>query len=764
MIPLFITSFLPSTPIPLASTPSKPFLSQRCKFTPSNPISITRAVLKTNQNEQIDNNDFNGLNNLNHTNTNLNSTPISIHSDFTSDDGTVPIDEILDDEKREQSPQSQSLSSTLPEQDDTDIDTDTNDANEMNENNEPPTDTSWFTIVEQIGIDDVQPSTSMPVSNNPEEGVLDLGALDGESRQQLTVGCYEKVVNIDIEKGGVLPDDDDNNDLLCGVGVDALIENEKIIENLEREFKIKTLTHVQLSGIPRVLDGRDLVMQSHTGTGKTFAFLLPMLDGIIVERNRVQGVIVVPTRELGMQISRECDRLIQGTGIRNLALIGGTNPARQVDKLRRLMPHIVVGTPGRLAELVSERDLKLGSVKTLVVDEVDHCLEEAFVEDIVYLLQGCNKTTQKILVSATSDVDSVRQFSRRYLHKPVLLRVGGMQRIPKGIEHWFCVVPARLKIETVRKLMFTEPVPSRAIVFVDDPRRVDIVVEKLYEMKIRAGALRGNAHKLERAEVLNLFRKGKMQVLVTTEVAARGLDVPEISHVINVDLPTDGDHYLHRAGRCGRAGNSGTVISIVTGETAFVMGRLSKEVGVKIVRMEPRGGEYREPLDRSERNEKRSKTVGGGPRDVKSRERREMSKRPSNGEKKMEGSEKRSASKSRVEKRERGSSQLTIEELRRAIEKNDMELIESSINWAEDDKVDDNSEDSGKTKKKSEMKTKKTSETKSKKKKSKLKSKGTTKESLGSKRKESKNNFKNPNSTRAIAKREGWVGNRRNTE
>lgn len=480
-----------------------------------------------------------------------------------------------------------------------------------------PEDDDWYDVIKPIGKKDTEgfkKRTSVEaLSEGASDGVVDLAALDGVGREVLTVASYESIVDVDIEEGGVLDvEDEDNNDLFCGVGLDALIENEQVVENLRQGLNIETATHVQLAGIPRVLEGKDIVIQSHTGTGKTLAFLLPLIDNIEQDRAQVQAIIVAPTRELAMQIFRESERLCEGTGIRNIALIGGANPARQVDKLRRNQPQIVVGTPGRVAELHENRELRMHGVGILVVDEVDQCMQDAFRDDVKYLLKASPPRVQKVLVSATSDVDSVRAFAGEHLHEPVLLRVGGAQRLPKNISHWFCVVPARMRIDLLRKLLYATPTPTRAIVFVDEPRRVDIVVERLYQMKIGAGALRGNAHKLERAEVLTAFRKGKVNILVTTEVAARGLDIPEISHVFNLDLPTDGDHYLHRAGRCGRAGNVGTVVSVATADTAFVMGRLSKELGVEIRRMEPREGVYSEVVVRKPRGERGNVGRGSG--------------------------------------------------------------------------------------------------------------------------------------------------------
>lgn len=453
----------------------------------------------------------------------------------------------------------------------------------------------WYDIVERIGKKDTyvtKPSTS--------SGVMDLAELDGLGKEALASASYDTVVDVDIEEGGMLPDDEDNNDLFCGLGLDSLVDTPQLVENMRKELGIETATHVQLAAVPRVADGKDIVIQSHTGTGKTLAFCLPMLDNVEPELKRVQGIVLAPTRELAMQIFREVEKLIKGLDITVMALIGGANPIRQVDKLRKQTPHVVVGTPGRLAEMHEQNELRLNSARVMVVDEVDQSIGEAFVQDVAYLLRHCPRKVQKVLLSATSDVDAVRAFATKYLHKPVLLRVGGIQRLPKQIEHFYCVVPARMRIDLLRKLMNTDPPPRRAIAFVNEPRRVNMVAERLYQMKIASGTLRGNAHKLERAEVLTAFRKGLIPLLVTTEVAARGLDIPEISHVFNIDLPTDGDHYIHRAGRCGRVRNAGTVVSFATAETAFVIGKLEKETGVRMTRMEPRGGKYVEVMGKGE--------------------------------------------------------------------------------------------------------------------------------------------------------------------
>ncbi len=451
-------------------------------------------------------------------------------------------------------------------------------------------------VQEYVGIQ--RPGQEQRAQGSIANAPIDLLELDGASREVLDSGSYSSIVDVNITVGGLLNvTDEDNNELFTGVGMEALIENEQLIENLRKEFSITTATHVQLAAIPRIQQGDDVVVQSHTGTGKTLAFLLPLLESIDAEFPHVQAVVIAPTRELAMQIYGECTRLCTGTGILSMALIGGANPARQIEKLRRRTPHILVGTPGRLAELEDQRALHLRKVRMLVIDEVDHSLQDNFRESIERLLNRVPKNRQLVLVSATGDVDMVADLATKQMRDSLLLRVGDKQLVPKNISNWYVVVPHRLRIETLRKLMNANPIPERAICFVNEPRRVDLVVERLHKMRIPAAALRGNAHKLERAEVIKAFRTGRARLLVTTEIAARGLDVREVTHVFNLDLPTDADHYIHRAGRCGRVGADGVVVSLAVPETAFVINRLEKQLRLKITRMEPRDGRYAEPSE-----------------------------------------------------------------------------------------------------------------------------------------------------------------------
>mmetsp|Transcript_1135 Transcript_1135/g.3181 ORF Transcript_1135/g.3181 Transcript_1135/m.3181 type:complete len:299 (+) Transcript_1135:892-1788(+) len=271
--------------------------------------------------------------------------------------------------------------------------------------------------------------------------------------------------------------------------------------------------------------------------------------------------IVAPTRELAMQISGECDKLIQRMDVRSMPLIGGANPARQIEKMKKNKPHIVVGTPGRLAELYESRKLKLSSVRMTVVDEVDQCLSQGFIDTLGSLMKRVSNSNQLIFASATADRVSVRNFALKWMKEPMLVRVEAERRMPKKVSHHYCVVPKRKRIETLRKIAFSqEEQVGSVIAFVDSQSNVDTAAEALSRMGADSVvSLRGDADKRERASVMQGFRNGKAKLLIATEIAARGLDLPEVSIVVNLDLPTDSDHYIHRAGRCGRAGAEGTV-------------------------------------------------------------------------------------------------------------------------------------------------------------------------------------------------------------
>lgn len=338
-------------------------------------------------------------------------------------------------------------------------------------------------------------------------------------------------------------------------------------------------TEIQAGAIPLILAGQDVILHSQTGTGKTLAYLLPLLTKIDPSGKSLQALIVVPTQELGMQILAELNRLTPGTAIIAQQLIGGANIRHQIDRLKK-RPHVVVGTPGRLVELLSEGKLKLHELKTLVLDEIDHLLTKPFMNDLIRILKATPRDRQTLFASATISGE-VQEVSQRWMKDPQVIQVAPSLKLPSNLTHAYIVSEARHKADTLRRLLHAYQ-PKVAIGFVNKPESLTELVQKLTHKGLNVASLSGGSRKQDRAEILRRFRAGEYQLLLASEVAARGLDIREITHVFNLDLPTDADHYLHRAGRTGRCGQAGTVVSVVTPQEKFVIEKFEKALMIPI--------------------------------------------------------------------------------------------------------------------------------------------------------------------------------------
>jgi len=360
-------------------------------------------------------------------------------------------------------------------------------------------------------------------------------------------------------------------------------------------------TRVQAQAAEVLGTGGDALLCAPTGSGKTLAFLLPLLVRIS-DRDGKNGpslLVVAPGRELAIQISAVCSRLLEGSHVRCLALIGGANVNRQLDKLKSRTPQVIVGTPGRLAELaLGRKRLKLGGVQGVVVDEVDGMLREPHrrdLEALLYELGNKRGQTQYVVASATGGGDQTRKAVSGLLGGRALTPCGartvpktsGNRRIsplPTTVEHAVLILPKHKMLSAIKSLLNTEPYPEAAVVFVSDSRRVELVCEKLLDMNVIAAPLHGDSSKEDRTDITRRLGSGRIGLVVTTELAARGLDAPVLSHVINLDLPTDASHYAHRAGRVGRGGRAGIVVTLATPQTGFVVEKFAKELDVKIPR------------------------------------------------------------------------------------------------------------------------------------------------------------------------------------
>jgi len=339
-------------------------------------------------------------------------------------------------------------------------------------------------------------------------------------------------------------------------------------------------TPVQREAIAVMLGGADVTARSQTGSGKTLAFLLPVLQRIDSASSAVQAVVLAPTQELAMQITRVAQTYGAAAGVRVVPLIGGAAVFRQIDNLKKNKPQLVVGTPGRIHELFVSRKLKLGEVKQLVIDEADQVFDLGSSREVNVLLQGTPRDRQLAFFSATRP-DAMADMERRWMREPKLIDLAGKQRVAETIEHLYIVVDKRDKVDATRRLIRLID-PSSALLFLNDTDNIAQWESKLKYEGFTVEMLYGDANKQRRSVTLDRFRSGGCKLLIATDIAARGIDIPALPLVLNLDPPIDADHYVHRAGRTGRMGNQGLVITMVTYQERFIMDKFAKRLGIEL--------------------------------------------------------------------------------------------------------------------------------------------------------------------------------------
>jgi superfamily II DNA/RNA helicase len=469
---------------------------------------------------------------------------------------------------------------------------------------------------------------------------------------------------------------------------------DQVIENLETKMHISIPTKIQENSIPLLSIGQNTILHAQTGSGKTLAFLLPLLYLINPSLDRVQAIILAPSRELVLQISKVANQLFDETDLRCLGLIGGANIKTQLKTLREVNPQIVVATPGRLAEILFHFErLSLNHVNVVIIDEADHLVQEPFIKELKTIMDASNFLKKKMeqknefslirsklttgktssvsetmnhknetnsfkettettasapeeekekvesnddpsrlpssssfcfpqkhllcLASATANnnpfvtsfieeysfynqfhhLDLTKQFSPNLtLNKPpppsyskAIVNQEG--RLPPTITHAIISVPLIKRYELLKKFLNAKPEVNRGIIFVNDPYKVQQVYEKLLSFGFIVAPLHGDTNKEDRKDILQRLQDGRLRLVITTELSARGLDIPDVTHVINFELPTDANHYIHRVGRCGRVGKAGLALSLTTPQTKFVIRRFAKQLGTKIHDCEIREGQ-----------------------------------------------------------------------------------------------------------------------------------------------------------------------------
>jgi len=320
-------------------------------------------------------------------------------------------------------------------------------------------------------------------------------------------------------------------------------------------------TPIQAETIPLSLQNKDLIGQAQTGTGKTAAFGVPLVDKIDVTKEVIQGIIIAPTRELAIQVSEELYKIGYGKRTRVLSIFGGQDINRQIRALKK-NPHIIVGTPGRILDHINRKTLRLDNVSTVILDEADEMLNMGFIDDIEAILSQVPEEHQTLLFSATMPAP-IRKMAERFMTDPELVKVKAKEMTVSRIEQYYVETQEKTKFDILTRLLDIQS-PELAIIFGRTKRRVDELSEALNLRGYTAEGIHGDLSQAKRMSVLRKFKEGTIDVLVATDVAARGLDISGVTHVYNFDIPQDPESYVHRIGRTGRAGREGVAITFIT--------------------------------------------------------------------------------------------------------------------------------------------------------------------------------------------------------
>lgn len=337
------------------------------------------------------------------------------------------------------------------------------------------------------------------------------------------------------------------------------------------ELGYTTPTPVQEAVIPLMLNGQDVVGEAQTGTGKTAAFSLPILQALTPGQRNIQSLIITPTRELALQVAQAIESYGHYRGVRVLPIYGGQPYNQQVHQLKKGVD-IVVGTPGRLLDLMQQKLLDLSHIRTLVIDEADEMLSLGFIDDLEAILHGLPSKRQTGLFSATMPPE-VRRLADRYMHQAQAVTMRQPQRTVATVEQRYYVVNEVDKLAALTRLFEVEDITS-ALIFARTRARTGELANALITRGFLAEALHGDLSQEAREQVLQRFRASQVKVLVATDVAARGLDIDDISHVFNYDLPLEPEVYVHRVGRTARAGKTGMALSLLTPKEVWRLRRI----------------------------------------------------------------------------------------------------------------------------------------------------------------------------------------------
>lgn len=380
--------------------------------------------------------------------------------------------------------------------------------------------------------------------------------------------------------------------------------DEKLVHGLALQG-IHTPTEIQSMVVNPFLEGKDLIAQSETGSGKTLSYLLPLFCRLDPDVRNAQAIVLTPTHELAVQVARQATLLAENSGIpiRTAFFIGGAGIGRQLEKLKE-KPQLIIGSAGRILDFIQKKKINAQTVRTIVIDEADRMLDSLNVEAVQAVIKTTLRDRQIVALSASMKEEILVQ-AQEMMKQPVLVRVSHKNTLPASIQHCYIQCGWRDKINMIRKIVYGETA-EKTIVFLNNPENIEVTVEKLNFHLLKAAGIYGGAYKTERKQALEDFREGRVKVLVASDIGARGLDISDVTHVINLDIPEDPVFYLHRAGRTGRQGKSGLVISVVTEQETKWIRKYEKAFDISIDQKEMTFGRLSDIRKKAEQQKKNS--------------------------------------------------------------------------------------------------------------------------------------------------------------
>ncbi|MEO9964288.1 MAG: DEAD/DEAH box helicase [Reichenbachiella sp.] len=377
--------------------------------------------------------------------------------------------------------------------------------------------------------------------------------------------------------------------------------SDELKKNLDTQG-FKRPTDIQFKSIPAILKGEDVLAIAQTGTGKTAAFAIPVIDRLQRAKKTGRGdaircVVMVPTRELAIQITRSFEELGKGTKVRTMSIFGGVDQDPQIAKLAKGVD-VIVTTPGRMFDLVSQGHILLDKVETVVLDEADHMLNLGFIKDIKDLVKFLPKKRQTLFFSATID-DTIKKIAYSLVHKPIRIQVSPKDPVSKNVEHGVAYIKMDDKRFFLERLINENP-DKKILIFVRTKVRAERVLAAMQRVKIETQTIHGDKDQSERNQVMSAFRSGKNKILIATDVSARGIDIPNVDFVVNYDLPDEPENYVHRVGRTGRGKQKGQAISFCSPEERPLQSAIEKYTQTPIQVMDIEWNAYQDTLDFTE--------------------------------------------------------------------------------------------------------------------------------------------------------------------